>query len=170
MKCPGSTCNIPRSMTDPCESPGAIFYPDVTVAAVVLHDGRFLMVEESVRGNIVINQPAGHLEPGESLLQAVVRECLEETAWQIEPEHFIGTYLWQAPGTDLHFLRFAFAARPIVQIEGQPLDHGIVQAIWLNRDELLAEGTRHRSPLVMQVIDDYLAGQRLPLSSVRHVV
>lgn len=157
-------------MTDPCESSAAIFYPDVTVAAVVLHEGRFLMVEESVRGSIVINQPAGHLEPGESLLQAVVRECCEETAWQIEPECFIGTYLWQAPGTDLHFLRFAFAARAVAHNEGQPLDHGILRALWLNRDELVSESARHRSPLVMQVIDDYLAGQRLPLSAVRHVM
>lgn len=157
-------------MTDPCETPSSVFHPDVTVAAVVLHDDRFLMVEELVHGSIVINQPAGHLEPGESLLQATVRECLEETAWQIEPECFIGTYLWQAPGTDLHFLRFAFAARPVKQNQGQGLDQGILRALWLNRDELVADASRHRSPLVMRVIDDYLAGQRLPLSAVRHVL
>lgn len=156
-------------MTAIPESEPGIFHPDVTVAAIVLRDGRFLMVEESVRGRAVLNQPAGHLEPNESLLQALVRECREETAWAIEPEAFVGSYLWQSPDDGRHFLRFAFAARPLREHSGQALDTGILRALWLSWDELAASATQLRSPLVLAAVDDYLAGQRLPLAAARHV-
>jgi len=156
-------------MQAPRETSTSVFHPDVTVAAVVAREGRFLMVEETIRGQAVLNQPAGHLEPGESLLDATIRECREETAWEIQPECFIGSYLWQVPDSDRHFLRFAFAAKPLRHLPDQDLDEGILRAVWLNRDELVREAPRLRSPLVMRVIDDYLAGQRFPLSAVQHL-
>lgn len=142
--------------------------PDVTVATVVVRDGRLLQVEEAIDGALLLNQPAGHLEPGESLLDAAVRETLEETGWQVRPTHFIGSYLWTA-SNGRSFLRFAFAAEAVSHDPALPLDDGIVRALWLRPDELQAEAARLRGPLVWQVVADYLAGQRLPLSAVRHV-
>jgi len=145
------------------------FHPDVTVAAVVADgDGRFLIVEERVRGALVLNQPAGHLERGETLVEAAVRETLEESAWDVAPEAFLGTYQWTAPD-GAHFLRFAFAARALQHHPRRPLDRGIVGAHWLARDELLARGPQLRSPLVLTAIDDYLQGVRLPLDAVRWI-
>jgi 8-oxo-dGTP pyrophosphatase MutT (NUDIX family) len=145
------------------------FLPDVTVAAVVpREDGRFLMIEERVRGELVLNQPAGHLEPGETLAEAAVRETLEESAWDIEPDAFLGTYQWTAPdGT--HFLRFAYCARACRHHAERRLDHGIVRSLWLSIDELRARQGELRSPLVLTVVEDYLAGVRLPLDAVRWV-
>lgn len=137
--------------------------PDVTVAAVIAREGRFLLVEEEVGGARVINQPAGHLEPDESLLQAVVRETLEETGWEVEPTHFVGAYQWKSPDTGRHFLRLAFAASPLVHHPDRALDAGIVRALWLPPDALHACLARHRSPLVWRAAADFLAGQRLPL-------
>lgn len=146
-----------------------VFRPDVTVAAVVARDdGRFLLVEERVRGQLVLNQPAGHLEPGETLLQATVRETLEEAAWEIEPEAYLGTYQWTAPD-GAHFLRFAFTARAARHHPARALDDGIVAALWLSVDELRARAHQLRSPLVLLAVEDYLAGIRLPLGAVRWV-
>jgi 8-oxo-dGTP pyrophosphatase MutT (NUDIX family) len=145
------------------------FRPDVTVAAVVPRDdGRFLLIEERVRGRLVLNQPAGHLEPGESLLQAAVRETLEEAAWDIEPEAFLGSYQWTAPD-GAHFLRFAYIARAGRHHPERPLDRGIVRTMWLTRDEVQARREQLRSPLVLCAIDDYLAGVRLPLEAMRWI-
>ncbi len=138
--------------------------PDVTVATVVVRDGKFLMVEEHVAGQLVLNQPAGHLEPDESVLSAAVRETMEETAWEVNLTAFIGAYQWQAPETGRHYLRLAFAADPVQHFPGRQLDDGIVQALWLSPEALAAEQARHRSPLVWRVLEDYLAGQRHPLS------
>lgn len=145
--------------------------PDVTVAAVVVHEGRLLVVEESVRGERVINQPAGHLEPEESLAAATLRETLEETGWDVELTAFIGAYQWKAPvhpdgSGGRHYLRFAFAAKPLRHHAGRPLDEGILQPLWLTPTELRACAGRHRSPLVWRVVEDYLAGRRLPLDAV----
>jgi len=140
--------------------------PHVTVATVVVRDGRLLLVEESIDGRAVLNQPAGHLEPGESLAAAAVREVLEETGWQVELTAFVGCYQWTAPdGTA--FLRFAFAGDPVAHDPALPLDAGILRALWLTPAELQAEPARLRSPLVQQVVSDYLAGQRYPLSLVK---
>lgn len=141
--------------------------PDVTVATVVVRDGRLLCVEEHAGAALVLNQPAGHLEPGESLLDAALRETREETGWQVRLTHFIGSYLWQVPGTDKHYLRFAFAAEPLAEIPGATLDEGIVRALWLTPAQLQAEAARHRSPLVWRVVADWLGGSRHPLSLVR---
>ncbi|WP_123729235.1 NUDIX hydrolase [Stenotrophomonas rhizophila] len=140
--------------------------PHVTVATVVVRDGRLLLVEEAIDGRQVLNQPAGHLEPDETLAEAARRETLEETGWTVRLSAFIGTYQWTAPdGTP--FLRFAYAAEPLSHDPDRPLDDGILRALWLTPAELKADPTRLRSPLVWEVVADYLAGQRHPLSIVR---
>jgi 8-oxo-dGTP pyrophosphatase MutT (NUDIX family) len=147
---------------------GQFWQPDVTVACVVVRDGRLLVVEEQVRGRVVLNQPAGHLEPDESLLDAARRETLEETGWHVEPTAFIGAYQWkspeEAPGDGgRHYLRMAFAADPVRHEAGRALDEGILQALWLTPKELHEQSPRHRSPLVWRVVEDFLAGRRHPL-------
>ena len=148
---------------------GRFWQPDVTVATVVVADGRLLCVEERVNGQLVLNQPAGHLEPDESLLEAALRETREETGWDVRLTAFLGAYQWKAPETNRHYLRFAFAAEPERHDPARTLDEGIVQALWLPPDELLAARDRHRSPLVWQVVADHLAGHRSPLSVLQHL-
>ena len=150
---------------------GQFWQPDVTVACVVVRDGRLLVVEEHVRGKLVINQPAGHLEPDESLLDAARRETLEETGWHVGLTAFIGAYQWTAPAADdgsagQQYLRMAFAAEPLRHEADRVLDEGIVRALWLTPAELSAASARHRSPLVWRVVQDYLAGRRHPLDAV----
>jgi len=140
--------------------------PEVTVAAVVLREDRFLVVEERIADQLVFNQPAGHLEPGETLLAAVIRETREETAWRFTPQALVGTYLWRNPRNGRGFLRFAFCGEVDDHRPAQPLDRGIVRASWLSGHELAAQPARLRSPLVMRCIDDFLGGQRYPLDSV----
>ena len=140
--------------------------PEVTVAAVVVRDGRFLLVEERIQGRLVLNQPAGHLEDRETLIDAAVRETREETAWRFHPEALVGTYLWRNPSNGRSFLRFAFCGEVDDHQPQQPLDKGIVRALWLSPDELQAQPARLRSPLVMRCIEDFLQGRRLPLESV----
>ncbi|GAB3725783.1 NUDIX hydrolase [Luteimonas pelagia] len=152
---------------------GRFWQPDVTVATVVVDGGRLLLVEEAVGGRLVLNQPAGHLEPDESLVDAAVRETREETGWTVRLTGFIGAYQWKAPADahrpDRHFLRFAFAATPLRHDPGQPLDEGIVRAVWMTPAELDADKARHRSPLVWQAVADHLGGARHPLALVRSV-
>jgi len=146
----------------------AYWKPSATVAAVIERDGRFLMVEEETRAGLRLNQPAGHLDPGESLLQAVVREALEETAHHVEPLACVGVYMsrYQDEATDVTYLRFAFACRPVAQDPQRGLDTGIVRAVWLDADEIRARRDMHRSPVVMKTVDDYLAGRRYPLDLI----
>lgn len=144
----------------------SIWRPDVTVATIVARDGRFLTVEERVRGELVLNQPAGHLEPDESLAAAALRETFEETGWRVELEHLVGVYQW-ANGAGDHFIRFTFGARALRHDPRHPLDEGIVRAVWLTRDEIAAGAVRPRSPMVLKGIDDWLSGQRLPLAAVQ---
>ena len=151
---------------------GQFWQPDVTVACVVVRDGRLLVVEEQVRGKVVLNQPAGHLEPDESLLEAARRETLEETGWHVEPTAFIGAYQWKSPPETAqdggrHYLRMAFAADPLRHEPDRSLDEGILQALWLTPAELQAQAPRHRSPLVWRVVEDFLAGHRHPLDVLR---
>ena len=140
--------------------------PDLTVAAIVQREGRFLMVEERIAGRLVLNQPAGHLEDAESLVEAAIRETREETAWRLNPEALVGVYLWRNPDNGRSFLRFAFCGTVDDHRPGQPLDTGIQRALWLSRDQLLAQPGRLRSPLVMRCLDDYLLGKRQPLATV----
>jgi 8-oxo-dGTP pyrophosphatase MutT (NUDIX family) len=148
---------------------GRFWQPDVTVATVVVRDGRLLCVEERSNGHVVINQPAGHLEPDESLLEAAVRETREETGWNVRITHLVGSYQWKAPETGRHYLRFAFAAEPVDEIPGATLDEGIIRALWLAPEELQAESARHRSPLVWRTVADFLGGSRYPLSLVQQL-
>lgn len=148
---------------------GRFWQPDVTVATVVIADGRLLCVEERVSGRLVINQPAGHLEPDESLLEAALRETREETGWDVRLTAFLGAYQWKAPETGRHYLRFAFSAEPERHDPSRTLDEGIVQTLWLTPEELLAARDRHRSPLVWQAVSDHLAGHRSALSVLQHL-
>lgn len=143
------------------------FRPDVTVAAVIERDGRFLIVEEVVSGRRVLNQPAGHLEEHESLLDAVVRETLEESAWHFVPQAVTGIYQWRNPQNGSSFLRVAFTGLCRNHEAWRPLDDGICRALWLGRDEIVHDRDRLRSPMVMHCIDDYIAGRRYPLDIVR---
>jgi 8-oxo-dGTP pyrophosphatase MutT (NUDIX family) len=136
--------------------------PSVTVAAVIERDGRFLFVEERIDGRLVLNQPAGHLDPGESLAAACRREVLEETAHRFEPEGLVGVYRWHYAAKDVTFLRFCFTGKILGQ-EQTPLDKEIVRLHWLTPDELRKRNAEHRSPLVQKCVDDFLAGRRYPL-------
>lgn len=140
--------------------------PEITVAAVTQTNGRFLVVEERISRRLVINQPAGHVEPGESLLQAIVREVREETAWLFTAEELLGVYLWRHPGTGRTTKRFAFTGSVSDHRTGQPLDKGIIATHWLSHTELKGREPQLRSPLVLRCVDDYLAGHRQPLASV----
>src|SRR3954470_10559322 len=140
--------------------------PAVTVASVVERDGRYLLVEEQTRSGLKLNQPAGHLESGESLPAAAARETLEETGWRIVPTALVGIYRWQAADTGATYVRFTFVADAVEHDALRPLDVGIVRALWLTYDEIAARKADHRSPLVMRCIDDYRRGQRVPLELV----
>ncbi len=143
------------------------FTPHVTVATIVEDNGRFLMVEELAEGRAVFNQPAGHLEADESLIQAALRETLEETGWDVELTAVTGIYLYTAPSNGITYQRICFAAKPVRHHPDLALDHGIIGPQWLTRDELITQSKRLRSELVMQCIDDYLAGERFALSLIR---
>lgn len=141
-----------------------IWKPNVTVAAVVERDGRFLLVEEDTERGRLYNQPAGHLDEGESLIHAVARETLEETAHRFEPTELLGVYQYRSGADQVTYLRFAFTGVITGQEPGRALDTGIVRAVWLAPEEIRAVAPRHRSPLVMRCVDDYLSGKRHPLS------
>jgi 8-oxo-dGTP pyrophosphatase MutT (NUDIX family) len=141
--------------------------PSVTVAAIVENEGRFLLVEEHTPEGLRLNNPAGHLDPGESPMQGVVRETLEETARAFTPDALVGVYLSRfarpATGEDVTYLRFAYCGRVGEPMPGRALDTGIVRTLWLTPDELRASSDRHRSPLVLRCVEDHLAGRRYPL-------
>ena len=136
--------------------------PSVTVAAVIERDGRFLCVEEVQDGRRVLNQPAGHLDPGETLVEACAREVMEETAHRFEPGALVGIYRWHYEPADVTFLRFCFSGK-VLGVENRPLDKEILELHWLNPKELKDRAAQHRSPLVQQCVDDYLSGRRFPL-------
>jgi 8-oxo-dGTP pyrophosphatase MutT (NUDIX family) len=145
------------------------FQPDLTVAAVAERDGQFLLIEERVGSRMVFNQPAGHVERNESLLDAVIRETLEETAWTFQPEALVGVYLWDRPDKQRSFLRFTFCGQATSHDPQRPLDRGIKRAMWMDRHQVLARTPRLRSPMVLRCIDDYLLGRRYPLDLIQHM-
>lgn len=147
-----------------------VWKPHATVAAIIERDNKFLMVEELIQGEYVFNQPAGHLEPDETFIDAVIRETQEESAWQFIPEAVTGIYLWKHPENDKTFLRVAVCGSCKNHNAQQALDEGILHAVWKSRDELVAEAHRLRTPMVINCIDDYLAGKRYPLDMLINVV
>lgn len=145
-----------------------IWKPNVTVAAVIEHEGKFLLVEENTSEGVQFNQPAGHLEPNESLLNAVVRETLEETAFHFKPESLLGIYRWTHPRKGVTYLRFAFIGSVTQHEADRVLDKGIIRAAWLSLGEIRGMEAQFRSPLVLNCIEDYLAGKRYPLDILTH--
>lgn len=143
--------------------------PDLTVAAVAQRDGRFLVVEEEIRGERVFNQPAGHVEDGESIIDAVVREAFEETAWRFTPTGLLGIYLWRNDDDGRSTLRVAIHGEVDRHDPASALDVGIVRAHWLTREELAARHASLRSPLVMRCVDDCLAGMRHDLAALAYL-
>ena len=140
-----------------------IWMPHVTVATIVEKNGEFLMVEEDLHGDKILNQPAGHLDKGETLVEAAIRETREESAWLVEISHLIEFAQWTSPNSDTHFLRACFAGIAIEHYPKQPLDDGIIRSLWMSRDEVAENAHRLRSPLVLNHIDHYIAGKRYDL-------
>tara|TARA_R110001592_G_C13187659_1_gene751892 strand:+ start:363 stop:809 length:447 start_codon:yes stop_codon:yes gene_type:complete len=144
-----------------------IWTPHATVAAIVERDGRFLFVEElSSTGERVFNQPAGHVDENETILNATVRETIEESGWQVKPTELVGIYTYKAPSNDVTYYRFCYACEAIKEIVGAELDEGIIAAHWLTFDEILFKKQQLRSPLVIKCLEDYLSGKRYPLGLV----
>lgn len=143
--------------------------PHLTVSVLVEKDGRFLMVEERVNAVPVINQPSGHWERGETLFEGAVRETLEETCWEVELGALLGVYEYEPPDLGYSFVRFMFVGRALRERADLPLDDGILRAMWMSEGEIRQQRDRHRSPMVLQAIEDYRAGQRFPLALVRHL-
>ncbi len=138
--------------------------PHVTVACVIEHQGQFLLVEELSNNKRVLNQPAGHLEPNETLVEAAIREALEETAWQVEVTGLLGFYTYTSPHNQTCYHRWCFIAKPVRHMQQRELDPAILQALWLDADAIRQQQKRLRSPMVLQAIEDYLAGVRYPLA------
>ena len=145
-----------------------IWKPDVTVAAVIYRDSQYLLVEEETDAGVRFNQPAGHLECSESLLEAVVRETLEETAYHFKPTALLGVYNWRNEKKGVTYLRFAFTGELHGWEADRPLDTGIIAARWLTLETVRACADRHRSPLIMRCIEDHAAGKRYPLDLLTH--
>lgn len=145
-----------------------VWKPNVTVAAVIQRDGRFLLVEEETEEGVRFNQPAGHLECCEALVDAVAREVREETRYDFMPTHLTGIYQWRHPSKDITYLRFAFGGDLMGHDPGRALDEGIIAPRWLTPEEIRASAERHRSPLIVRCMEDALAGQRFPLSLITH--
>ena len=142
-----------------------VWKPHVTVAAIIEREQRFLMVEEFTPHGLQFNQPAGHLEEHESLFNAVKREVFEETAWQFTPEFITSVQLWRRNPQSLTFVRFCFSGKCFNYDATQALDDGIIATHWLTRDEIAQRPLR--SPLVLSSVDDYLSGQRYPLTLLK---
>jgi ADP-ribose pyrophosphatase YjhB (NUDIX family) len=145
-----------------------IWKPNVTVAAVLERDGKFLLVEEETDSGIRFNQPAGHLECREALTDAVIRETLEESGYSFVPRALVGIYNWRNEEKDVTYLRFAFTGEITAHDAERPLDEGIIAAHWLTLDEIRARQAQHRSPLILRCIEDWCAGTRYPLALVTH--
>jgi len=146
-----------------------IWTPHVTVAAVVEHEGRYLLAEEYVGGTPVLNQPAGHWEQHETLIEGARRETLEETGYDFRPTALVGIYRWPHPAKGITYLRFAFAGEIIGFDPTRPLDANIVRTVWLTPEEIRAQARQHRSPLVGRCVEDHLAGRRYSLELLTHL-
>ena len=145
-----------------------VWKPNVTVAAVVERDGRFLLVEEETERGALYNQPAGHLEPAESLMAGVIREMLEETAYNFVPRALLGGYHYHHHPDNVTYMRFAFTGEITGHDVTRALDAGIIRAVWLTPAEIRASHARHRTPLVVRCVEDYLTGKHYPLELITH--
>ncbi len=145
------------------------FKPNTTVAAIIEQNGKFLLVEEKTNRGNRYNQPAGHLEDNETLIQAVIRETMEEAAYEFTPEALLGIYQWKHPHNDTTYLRFAFIGKAGVHFPMQELDEGIVQALWMGIDEIRDKQNLMRSPQVLTCIEDYLSGKIYPLEVITNL-
>lgn len=143
-----------------------IWKPHVTVSAIVSVNDKFLLIREISDGQSVINQPSGHLEENETLVDAIIRETLEESAWHFNPSHLIGIYRWKSLHNNQTYIRFAFTGEVSDFEKTRTLDEGIIETLWLNHEELLENRDRLRSPMVLQCINDYLQGKRFPLELI----
>lgn len=140
--------------------------PHVTVATIVERDGRFLLVYEEADGKQVYNQPAGHLDPNETLQEAAIRETLEETAWHVKLTGVVGVNLYEAPSNGVTYLRTTFIAEVLTRDTERALDTGIIEAVWLTYEEILERRAQLRSPMTLQIIDEYRAGRRFPMDVI----
>jgi 8-oxo-dGTP pyrophosphatase MutT (NUDIX family) len=147
-----------------------VWKPNVTVAAVIERDGMFLLVEEETSQGVRFNQPAGHLEAHESILDAVTREALEESAYNFVPQYLLGIYRWHSDESDTTYLRFAFTGAIAGHETDRQLDIGILQAVWMTPDEIRSTQKQHRSPLILRCVEDYLNNKRYPLDLLVHYV
>lgn len=147
-----------------------IWKPHVTVAAIAEREGKLLLVEESIDNKLVLNQPAGHLDDNESLIDAVIRESKEETAYDFIPENLVGIYRWRSLERNRTYIRFAFCGKAVNHDPDQQLDDGIVRALWLTPDEIIEQKNRWRTAMVGQVFDDYLSGRRYPIDLLNEVL
>ncbi len=145
-----------------------IWKPNVTVAAVIKQDGKYLLVEEQTKRGVLFNQPAGHLEPNESIVHGAIRETLEETGYTFTPQWLLGIYRWHSLLNDTTYLRFAFSGTVVCHGHDRKLDEGIVRAAWFNANEIYELIHRHRSLLVIKCIEDHLAGKHYPLGILTH--
>ncbi|NNF17754.1 MAG: NUDIX hydrolase [Gammaproteobacteria bacterium] len=143
--------------------------PELTVAALAEHQGKFLMIEERVNGVLVINQPAGHLENCETLVDAVARECFEESGWQFEATDLCSIFSWVHPRRNVTVVRFVFCGTALNHDPAARLDDGVLRALWMTPNEIFAQRARLRSPMVEQAVRDYLDGKRFPLDLVTHI-
>ncbi len=143
------------------------WHPHVTVAAVIEREGRFLLVEEQTAQGLRLNNPAGHLEPGESLVEACVREVLEETTHVFEPRYLVGVYLMEPSSSGVTYLRFAFCGELGSARSDRQLDAGIRRTLWMTAQEIRSSVPRHRSAALLRGVDDYVAGLRFPLGLLR---
>ena len=144
--------------------------PHVSVAAIIEKDKKFLLVEERKEGRLMLNQPAGHWENNETLVEAVIRETLEETAWHFRPNYLVGIYQWQHPkDKELTYLRFAFGGELLSKDHTRHLDDGIENTVWYDKKEILDSVDRHRSPQLVKCVEDYINGNRYSLDCI-HLV
>lgn len=146
-----------------------LWYPHLTVATIVEMDNKFLIVKELSDGKIVLNQPAGHVDENETLLEAASRETLEETGWHVTIDSLVGFYMYTSPGNGTTYFRALFVATAQEQEPNYKLDEGIIEAQWLSLEELRQQTPILRSPMVLQCVEDYLAGRRLPLDCISHI-
>ena len=162
-----SDLTVDNDFSDDSDHGSSQFKPNTTVAAVIHHKGKFLLVEEREKNRVVFNQPAGHLEENESLIAAIQREILEETGLTLVPDFLSGIYYFHRPDLKLYFLRFCFVIELKQLLQGQPQDDEIINTHWFTLEQIKAKNAQLRSSMVLECVEDYLAGNKIPLSQLK---